>query len=291
MNPPRPERRTTLPRFTDRLELGDSGLSVSPYCLGMTQNPDVVLAAYDAGINFFFVTADLHYPVYEPLRVGLSRLLSRGGGIRDRVVIAVTSYITQRAFRGGPFEEAMHCTGLGHVDVAVMGGAYSSDVLDRLATAETLKQTRRFGVRATGVTFHDRSAAAQVLSTGLCDVGFVRYNCVHPGARFDLFPKIAARPPRTRAFNFKCMDGWLSPEEFAQLGLGDDYWQPRPVDAYRFALGRGELDGMLFVVNRLEHLDELARAVDEGPLSEDEDLAMLTLVTELRERQSQQRSG
>ncbi len=57
----------TLPRLTDRVVLGDS-LLVSPICLGAVARPDVVLAAWEAGINFFFLTADMHWPMYEPLR-------------------------------------------------------------------------------------------------------------------------------------------------------------------------------------------------------------------------------
>src|SRR5215469_14434904 len=66
----RPSRQM-LPRLTDRLVLGDEGLSVSPFCLGMVRSPDAVSAAFDAGINFFFLSADMHWPLYEPLRLGL----------------------------------------------------------------------------------------------------------------------------------------------------------------------------------------------------------------------------
>src|SRR5436190_890300 len=64
------DRRAALPRMTDRLDLGSKGLRVSPFCLGRVKSPDTVLAAFDAGINFFFVTADMHWPGYENLREG-----------------------------------------------------------------------------------------------------------------------------------------------------------------------------------------------------------------------------
>ena len=73
--------RTSLPRFRDRLVLRD-GLRVSPFCLGIATRPEYVVAAYDAGINFFFVTADMHWPLYRGVREGLALLLSRRGGIR-----------------------------------------------------------------------------------------------------------------------------------------------------------------------------------------------------------------
>ena len=63
--------RTQLPRFSDRLALGKRGLAVSPFCLGLVEDPATISAAFDAGINFFFLTADMHWPLYEASRRGL----------------------------------------------------------------------------------------------------------------------------------------------------------------------------------------------------------------------------
>src|SRR5687768_13171254 len=112
--------RTILPRLTDRLPLGETGLQVSPICLGLVGAPEVVPAAFDAGINFFFVTGDLHWPLYEQTRRGLELLLARGGGIRDDVVVAVCSYCTQPEFPVGALRETLDAVpGLERVDVAV----------------------------------------------------------------------------------------------------------------------------------------------------------------------------
>src|SRR5690349_23526662 len=99
--------RTTLPRLTDRLTLGTSDLQVSPFCLGMVTDENTVSAAFDAGINFFFVTGDLHWPYYESLRRGLEKLFARDSNIRNQVVVAVASYVTQRDFCGVVLEEVI----------------------------------------------------------------------------------------------------------------------------------------------------------------------------------------
>ena len=65
-----PDRKETLPRLTDRIGLGGSRLQVSPVCLGYAQSPAMIPAALDSGVNFFFITADLQWPIYE----GVSRL-------------------------------------------------------------------------------------------------------------------------------------------------------------------------------------------------------------------------
>src|SRR5260221_8264578 len=99
--------RAVLPKPSDRLALG-RGLEVSPICQGFTERPETVLAAFDAGINFFFLTADMHWPIYEGLRRGLAMLFARGGDIRDRVVVAAVSYATQPEFCTMPFREVVN---------------------------------------------------------------------------------------------------------------------------------------------------------------------------------------
>src|SRR5678815_3815985 len=103
-------------RFGDRVPVGASGLRVSPVCLGVTKSWRVVPEAFDAGINFFFVRTDLHWPVYQPLRKGLQELLSRGGGVRDEIVVAAASYVATPEFAALPFLELIASVrGLGRV--------------------------------------------------------------------------------------------------------------------------------------------------------------------------------
>src|SRR5262245_45129818 len=122
-------RRTTLPRFGDRFAIAD--LNVSPYCIGMVTNPDTIGAAFDAGINFFFLSADMHWPRYDAARTGLAQLLSRAP--RDQIVVAAASYVTQPEFCSEPFREVLAAVpGLRAIDVLVAGGAYATELADRL---------------------------------------------------------------------------------------------------------------------------------------------------------------
>src|SRR5262245_29258591 len=152
--------RTTLPKFTDRLALGDQGLRVSPFCLGMVRSADAIGAAFDVGINFFFLSADMHWPLYEPSRRGLEQLLARGRGIRERIAVAVTSYATQPEFCYEPFREVLQAVpGLAWVDVPIAGGAYANEFLTRLGVYQEHRRTAYLGTRAIGASFHDRQAA------------------------------------------------------------------------------------------------------------------------------------
>ena len=115
------------------MTLGRAGLRVSPFCLGRVETPDTVLAAFDAGINFFFVSADMHWPRYEALRQGMARLFRRRRGIRDDIVVAAVAYATQPEFSWFPFEEVVEAVpGLKRVDVTVAGGAYGYELPRRL---------------------------------------------------------------------------------------------------------------------------------------------------------------
>jgi hypothetical protein len=83
--------------LTDRYPLGN-GLQVSPFCLGLVGDPDVVPAAFEAGINFFFISADMHWPVYEQTRRGLAKLLRDKPEARDQIVLGLVAYVTQPEF-------------------------------------------------------------------------------------------------------------------------------------------------------------------------------------------------
>ena len=269
--------RQTLPRLTDRLELGRTGLRVSPACLGMAGNPELVPAAFDAGINLFFVTGDLHWPHYEASRRGLELLFDRGGGVRDDVVVAVCSYCTQPEFPPGAMRETCEAVrGLGRIDVAVAGGCYGHELLHRYRVFERFRRERYQGIQAIGASFHDRQAAAATIAHGLVDVSYIRYNPIHSGARVDLFPYLD-RETATLVYNFKSTSGFIADADWTRLGLPDLGWRPRITDYYRFALSHPKIDGLLCSPRTAEQVRALSEALGEGPLSEDEERRMLKL--------------
>ena len=61
----------------------------------------------DAGINFFFLTADMHWPYYEASRRGLEQLFARQPSVRQHVVVAAACYPTQPEFCAMPFAEVV----------------------------------------------------------------------------------------------------------------------------------------------------------------------------------------
>jgi hypothetical protein len=268
MLPPRRSaaaRARRWPRLTDRYRLGTTGPGTSPICVGRVGAPGIVPAAFDAGVNFFFVTADMHWPVYEHTRRGLEMLFARGGGVRDEVVVGVVSYVAQPEFTRMPFQEVIDATaGLERIDLSIVGGAYATDLTTRLISYGQHRRADVLGVRAVGATFHDRIACAHAINHDLIDIGFVRYNPAHRGAEREVFA--ALEPSQALLYNFKATSAFLNDEQFAALALAPDYWRPRITDYYRYALSRPEIDGLLCAFDQPSHVTELGEALAEGPL-------------------------
>jgi hypothetical protein len=284
--------RTRLPRFTDRLALGREGLAVSPFCPGIVRMPETIGAAFDAGINFFFLTADMHWPLYGNTRRGLRQLLARGRGVRDQIVVAAVCYPTQPEFCSMPFEELLEAIpGLDRLDVLIAGGAYAGEFATRLPVYHGHRRTGFVGCRAIGATFHDRQAARRAVVENAVDIAFVRYNPGHSGARRDLFPH-RAQPASPLLFGFKSTFGYVRSEQMTGLGLaGNVYWHPEITDHYRFALSRSELDGLLIAPGTPKEVAALAEALKKGPLDEEEEryLMQVTRVAQGRARVDEMR--
>jgi hypothetical protein len=256
--------RSKFPSPTDRLTLG-SGLKVSPLCLGAVGSPGVVAAAFEAGINFFFITGDMHWPMYEPLRRGLIDLLKKKGR-RDEVVVAVAAYVTQPDFCVAPFEEVLEAMpGLQRIDVGIAGGAYGHELSNRLPIYARHRATTFCGMRAIGASFHQRTTASWAISEQLVDLALIRFNARHVGARADLLPALPAKRPLL--YNFKSTYGYVAPERLDALGLHGDSWRPTPADHYRFVFSQPGLDGILCAPMRENEISELCDALDAGPLS------------------------
>lgn len=270
--------RPALPKVSDRLELGRSGLRVSPICLGMTSSPDVVITAYEEGVNFFFVSGDLHWPMYDGIRKGLAKLLEGTKTRRQEIVVGAVSYLDNPLFSVLQFNEIIaEVPGLQYVDL-IIAGAVSSDqsFYSRLDSMVRAKAVEQHGARAIGATFHQRSLALAADYYDLLDISYIRYNSAHPGARTDLFPYF--RPNRTGlVFNFKSIMSSVTKDMFDALRLPYPPWIPEPCDYYRFVLSRNAIDGILCSPMQPAEVRQLAQALGKAPLSYEEEEYMIWL--------------
>lgn len=270
-------RRTALPKLTDRLSLGEAKLQVSPFCLGMVASEDAACAAFDLGINFFFITSDMHWPLYEKARRSLTKLLERGGGIRDKIVVGIVNYNTQPEFCSAPFQEVLEVMPkLERIDVAIAGGAYSHEIMTRLRVYESHRARNYLGIRSIGTTFHDRAAASQGINYNLVDIAFLRYNAAHPGALADTLPLLHGKSS-TLVYNFKSTFGYIPHEVYPKLGLTEEHWHPKITDHYRFVLTRSQIHGVLCSPSTPDEISALSKALEEGPLDQEEENYLMNL--------------
>jgi hypothetical protein len=277
------EIKKTFPKLAARRSLG-TNLRVSPVCIGIVQDPRTVPEAFDAGVNFFFLTADMHWPLYEPLRRGLAMLLERGSSLRDEIVVALVSYVTQPEFCVAPFKEAIASVpNLRRADLTVIGGSYAADFFVRHGRYKTHRTGAiPGGVSALGASFHDRPAAANALSHGLVDIAYCRYNAAHRGAEVDIFPHVRGKDRKTLLYTFTSASGYVSPARCHELGLPKKKWRPTVTDHHRFALTPKAVDGILCAPKTPAELRGIEDAIGRGPLAREEleymhDLANLDL--------------
>lgn len=66
-------------------------------------------------------------------------------------------------------------------------------------------------------------------------------------------------------------------DAFDRLGLDRDYWRPSVSDYYRFALTPPQVDGLLCAPQTPDEIESLARALDDGPLDEDDENYLINL--------------
>ncbi len=257
---------TALRSLTDRLPLGEH-LQVSPFCLGLIDDPEMVLRAFDAGINFFFVSCDLHWPLYEPLRRGLTQLLARGGDIRDRIVVAAVSYISEMgAVRQAQRELVQALPSLGHLDVLLTGSLYAADLGPRVHALEDQRARGDWGARAIGASFHDRRTAATAHRAQLVDLVLARYNPMHPGARRSV-SAFAGRVARAALSTSRARTALSAPRN----GLRWDWATATGARRCRTIIGlrcRRHIDGILGGVQTPAELDALTAALAQGPLDD-----------------------
>ena len=257
----------TRHRLTDRHNLG-GGLAVSPVCLGMISR-DVVAPAFESGMNYFFISNDLHWRHYHPLMMGLRDLL-RSGVSRDDIVVAGVSYLADPLFTTLQFHELIEeVPELERIDVIVSGATDAHNYPPRSRALMAAKRRKACGSRAIGASFHDRITARDAINSGLLDIAYVRYSPAHPAAEWEIFADLTS-PRGTLVYNFKSTVGHVNRRRFAELGLQHEYWYPEITDRYRFALTPPQVDGVLLALDEPWHVRALSDALAKGPLDAEE---------------------
>ena len=147
--------RLTLPEPTDRLQLGRRRPDGQPDLHGNYGLAGRSRGSLRGRNQLLFHSGDLHWPLYEPTRKGLEKLLSNPAR-RDSIVVGVVSYLDEPLFYALQFHEVIDSVpGLQRVDLLI-AGAVSSDqsFYPRVQSFQRARDVRHAGASAIGATFH-----------------------------------------------------------------------------------------------------------------------------------------
>lgn len=214
-------------------------------------------AAMDRGVNLFLWTRRAK-DLARPLRKALAA---------RRESVAVVGYATIGWFGWGVrqgAESLLRKLGTDYLDVYQLGWVGVGAALNSSTERELIHLRESGKVRAISVSIHDRARAGALARSSALDMLMIRYNAEHPGAERDIFPHLAARKPTILAYTatswrrlLKTPKGWGGPTMTAG-------------DCYRFQLSSPHVDLALMGPANRAQLEENIAALEQGPLSADE---------------------
>ncbi len=238
------------------------GIDKPVHRLGLSFNFGIsspeVEEALEQGVNYLFWTSLRTGGALPAVRAALQR-------DRDRYVLAAGPSLG--FFRGNirrGTERLLRKLGVDHIDVLHLFwlgkmSAYTDGNIEELLR---LKDEGKVG--ALGVSIHDRERAGQLAADSVLDLFMIRYNAAHPGAEKDIFPHLAHRQPNVVAYT---ATRWRKLLE-APKGWTDKVMTAG--DCYRFCLTSPHVDVVLTGPKNGAELRENLKALEKGPLSDEE---------------------
>lgn len=233
---------------------------------------DDILHAAERGVGFW-----LWSPRFKKVTPALKEILS--GHREEHVVAAIDMAYTAGSVRRG-VDKALKKLGTDHLDLYLLGWLGRTSALSR-GIVEALQRLKQEGVvRAVGASIHDRKRAGAEARGSVLDAVMIRYNAKHPGAEQDIFPHLDARHPRAMVISYTAAS-WrqlLKPLPGVEMPPwpGPDWGErtPPPLTpelCYRFCLSSPHVDLTLTGPKDRAQLDQNLSALQQGPLSEEEE--------------------
>jgi len=254
------------------VKLGRTDLRVVP--LGVASSYGIagrdVERAFERGLNLFY-WGSRRTPDF-------GRALKRiAGRARGDVVTVIQSYTRSPSRLAPSLEKALRELGVDHTDVLLLGWWNLPPPERILAAAAEL--VRRGRARHLMISCHHRPTFPALASDPRLGLLMVRYNAAHPGAERDVFPHLPVDRPGIIAYTATSWRQLLDP---ALVPKGERV--PAATDCYRFALTSPYVDACYSGARDGEELDGAIRALELGPMSDDELAWMRRVGATVRER-------
>jgi len=254
------------------VKLGRTGLRVVP--LGVAASYGLtgrdLERAFERGLNFFY-WGSRRTPDFGR---ALGRIARRG---RERVVTVIQSYARSPSGIASSLENALRGLGLDYTDVLLLGWWNVPTPERILASAHDL--VGRGLARHLMVSGHRRPTFPVLARDPRLGLLMMRYNAAHPGAERDVFPHLPADGPGIVAYTATSWRQLLDPRLVPE---GERV--PTGTDCYRFVLSSAKVDACYTGARSGEELDAAMRALELGPLNEQELAWMRRVGERVRER-------
>jgi aryl-alcohol dehydrogenase-like predicted oxidoreductase len=247
-----------MPASFSPVRLGRSNLDVVPLGLASAYGASGsdVEHAFERGMNFFY-WGSYRAPDFGE---GLKRLGKRS---RERMKVVIQSYSRSPSGIGKSLEKALRALAMDHADVLLLGWwnlPPKDAILD--AAADLVRRGR---ARSVMISCHNRPAFKHLARDPRIDLLMLRYNAAHPGADEDVFPHLPDPGPGIVTYTStswgQLLDRKLVPA---------DERLPRPADCYRFALSNPNIGACWAGAKDAAQIDDALKALEEGPMSEEE---------------------
>jgi aryl-alcohol dehydrogenase-like predicted oxidoreductase len=241
--------RRTLGRT--RLEAGRLGISASYGVPGAA-----VEEAFERGVNYLY---------WGSFRKGtFGQALRHLAPRRERMVLVLQSYSRLTSLLGWSAERALKALKFDYADVLLLG-LWNHTPLRILDAARKLRD--RGLIRHIAISTHHRPLVEELAAHPDIGIVHVRYNAVHTGAEREIFPLLPANGQGPGIVSFTATS-WRQLLDRKRVPPGEKV--PTATDCYRFVLSNPAVDVCLTGPSTPAHVAESLRALELGPMSEDE---------------------
>jgi aryl-alcohol dehydrogenase-like predicted oxidoreductase len=248
--------------FYEPITLGRSGLRVSRLGLGASFSAPTASyeEAFEQGVNYFYWGSLRRNFMGDAVR-------HLAPNHRNELVVVIQSYARLGWMVVRSLERALAKLNLDYADVLLLGW-HSKPPSARIVEAAIQLQTRGL-VKHLAVSGHNRLMFPELLDDARFAIWHVRYNAVHRGAEREIFPHLETRrlDDRPGLVTFTATRwGHLCDPRHTPPGERT----PTGTDCYRFALSHPTVNVVLAGPSSSEHMSQALRALELGPMSEDE---------------------
>lgn len=219
-----------------------------------------VRAALDLGVNYFWYARSCMPAMTAPLK-------ERVKTDRESLFIAsgpTLGYTAGQVRRG--CETALKKLGTDHLDLLQVFWVGKTSRLSDSVLGELNRLKEEGKCRGIGVSIHDRDKAGKLAAERTLDVLMLRYNAAHPGAEDDVFPHVGQGADKVGVVTY-------TSTRWGTLLKASGEGVTRPATAaecYRFALSHPAVDVVLTAPGSTAEMQENFKAMQGGPLDQQE---------------------